>query len=71
MWWTEKPHFVDFCKAFNVAVEDNINILTLLEKYGPMLMVLKDIYNGKESRVYNSDYRLEEVEEATELKHEN
>lgn len=68
MWWPEKPHFEAFCEAFDIKVEDNINILTLLDKYGAALMSLKDIYNGKESRVFgDTDYRMEEVTAETKL----
>jgi hypothetical protein len=71
MWWPEKPHFEAFCEAFSVKIEDDLNILTLLDKYGDALMALKDIYNGKESCVFgNTSYRLEEVAEATQLPNE-
>lgn len=71
MWWSEKPIFEVFCAVFSVRIEDNINILTLLDKYGTALMTIKDVYNGKECRIYgDTHYRLEEVREATELEKE-
>lgn len=67
-WWSEKPSFDAFCECFNVKIKDEINIVTLLDKYGDVLMAIKEIYNGKQARVFDyTNYRLEEVAEATKL----
>jgi hypothetical protein len=68
IWWFEKPTFEVFCKSFQVAIEPGADVLTVLDKYGEALLRLKEIYNGKEARVFgNTDYRLEEVAEGTIL----
>jgi len=71
-WWAEKPTFETFCKCFEVTIEPGADVLTVLDKYGEALLSLKEIYNGKEARVFgNTDYRLEEVAEGVILSNED